>query len=214
MNGVHFGNLHSYENFNLILAPFIPTPAVPKTNYVEIAGGNGSLDFTEAYGEVKYKDREFKFTFTVDQSDTMNFDEKVTQVSNALNGKACKITLDRDSDYYWDGRCFVNEYLQDKKIKQIVISATVKPYKLKQNETVFTANLTGNGQEIILLNDRKSVVPVIICSGDAVIEFAGTTHTLTAGTHKVLDILLKEGENVLNISGNGTITFRYQEGAL
>lgn len=143
MNGVYFDELHSYNDFNLIMAPFTPAPAMPKTNYMEIAGGNGSLDFTEAFGEVKYKDRDLKFTFTIDPAETMTFDEKVTQISNALNGKKCKITLDRDADYYWDGRLTVNEYLQNKSIGQIVISATVRPYKLKQTETTVGVALCG-----------------------------------------------------------------------
>ena len=143
MNGVYFNELHSYNDFNLIMAPFTPAPAMPKTNYMDIAGGNGSLDFTEAFGEVKFQDRDFKFTFTIDPTETMSFDEKVTQVSNALNGKKCKITLDRDADYYWDGRLTVNEYLQNKSIGQIVISATVRPYKLKQQETIHAATMCG-----------------------------------------------------------------------
>lgn len=143
MNGVYFNELHSYNDFNLIMAPFTPAPAMPKTSYMDIAGGNGSLDFTEAFGEVKFNDRDLKFTFTIDPAETMTFDEKVTQISNALNGKKCKITLDRDADYYWDGRLTVNEYLQNKSIGQIVISATVRPYKLKQQETLAAATLCG-----------------------------------------------------------------------
>lgn len=145
MNGVYFGNIHSFYDLNLILAPFTPTPAEPKLNFLEIPGRDGHLDLTEANGEVKYNSREFEFIFTVAPGDPLTFDERVSAVSNALNGLRCKITLDRDPDYYWEGRCAVSEYDQDKNIGQIVVTATVNPYKLKQNPTVVSATIEHSG---------------------------------------------------------------------
>lgn len=213
--GIYFDDIHSYFDLNLILAPFVPTPAEPKTNYIDITGGDGSLDLTEGLGEVKYKDRPFNFTFSVNPSDKMTFDEKVSQVSNLLNGKWCKITLDRDPNYYWEGRSIVDKYAQNKALKQISIKATVRPYKLKQNETVKSFELTTEEKEITLKNGRKSVVPEITCTNDNTkVIFGSVTETLNAGTHKILDIYLKEGNNILKVSGSGTITFAYREGEL
>lgn len=213
--GIYFDEIHSFFDLNLILAPFVPTPAEPKENFVEITGGDGSLDFTEALGEVKFKDRIFSFTFSVNPSDKMTFDEKVSQVANALNGKKCKITLDRDADYYWEGRCKVDNYAQDKNLKQISVKATVRPYKLKQNMTVISVDLTAEEKEITLKNGRKSVVPEITCTDDNTkIVFGNVTEMLSAGTHRILDICLTEGNNLLKVSGSGTITFNYQEGEL
>lgn len=213
--GIYFDDIHSYFDLNLILAPFVLTPAEPKENYIDITGGDGSLDLTEGLGEVKYKDRPFVFLFSVNPSDKMTFDEKVSQVSNALNGKKCKITLDRDPDYYWEGRCKVDKYAQNKALKQISIKATVRPYKLKQNETVASFELSAAEKEITLKNGRKSVVPEITCTNDNTkVIFGNVTESLSAGTHKILDIYLKEGNNILKVSGSGTITFKYQEGEL
>ncbi len=214
IKGVNFGDTHSYRDLNLILAPFTPTPAEPKTVYVEKQGGDGSLDFTEAHGEVKYKDREFEFTFSVMPSDAKTFDAKVTQVSNALNGLKCFITLDRDPDYYWIGRLSVNKYLQDKNLKQITVKAVVSPYKMKQDATAVEYSLSNTEQTVTLKNGRKSVIPVITCTNTAKVKFAGSEVTLGAGTHKVLDIRFTEGYNEVIISGNGKITFTYHEGEL
>ena len=210
--GIYFDDIHSFHDLNLILAPFVPVPAEPKTNYIDIAGGDGSLDMTEALGEVKYKDRPFEFTFTINPSDKMTFDEKVSQISNVLNGRKCRITLDRDPDYFWEGRCIVDKYAQDRNLKQISVKATVKPYKIKQNETVISFDLATEEKEITLKNGRKSVVPEITCTDDnTVVVFGDITQTLSAGTHKILDIYLTEGNNLLKVSGSGTITFKYQE---
>lgn len=212
--GVYFGDIHSFYDLNLILAPFTPPPAKPKLNYVEISGGNGSLDLTEALGEVKYYDREFSFTFTVHPLDRMTFDEKVTQVSNALNGKRCKITLDRDSDYFWDGRCSVNQYKQDRRLKQIVITATVRPYKYKQAITEALLIVTEDFKNFTLMNGRKTAIPEIACSADTTIIFGNSRIALSAGTYKTPDIYLVEGANKMQISGCGPIIFKWQEGDL
>ena len=214
MNGVLFDNIHSYNDLNLILAPFSPAPATPKTTFVDIPGGDGTIDLSEAHGEVKFDDREFTFTFSINPTETMTFDEKTKQVSNALNGKRCKITLDRDPDYYWQGRCIVNKYACDKKKKQITVKAVVAPYKLKQDDTTVIVNLKSTAQTITLTNGRKSAVPSITCTGNTVIVFNGGTYNLAAGTHKVLDIRLTEGQHQVQVSGSGTVTFTWTEGDL
>lgn len=212
--GIYFDDIHSYYDLDLFLAKdgvYIP-PAQPKTNYVDLAGGDGTLDLTEALGEVKFSDRNCKFTFAVNPASNMTFEEKKTQVSNALNGKRCKITLDKDADYYYLGRCAVNDHLQDRRYLQIVVTATVNPYKLKQEETIASFALTTDEQTVKVKNGRKSVVPEITCTDDnTVVVFGNVTKTLSARTHKVLDFQLVEGDNLFTVSGNGTITFKYQE---
>lgn len=213
--GIYFDDIHSFYDLNLILAPFVPVPATAKTNYIEITGGDGSLDLSEALGEIKYKARDFTFTFTINPLDAMTFDEKVSQVSNALNGKRFKITLDRDPDYYWEGRCTVDKYAQNAKIGQITVKAKVEPYKFKQTETIVSFDLTSEETEIVLKNSKKSVVPEITCTNDgATVTFGDVDVTLSVGTHKILDIYLKEGNNILKVLGSGTITFKYQEADL
>ena len=214
VNGVYFDDIHSYDDLNLFLAPFVPKPATPKTTYVDIPGGDGSLDMTEAHGEVKYKDRDFVFTFTVNPAETMSFDEKVMQVSNALNGKRCKIILDRDAGYYWQGRCSINSYAQNRTVKQVIVNAKVKPYKYKKEETVVTVSLTSASQNVTLTNGRKTAIPTITCTGNATIQYGGVSFNLIAGEHRTPDICLKEGRNTLAVSGSGKITFKYQEADL
>lgn len=215
MNGVYFGEIHSYNDLNLILAPFALTPAEPQTNFLKIPGRDGDLDLTEVNGEVKYNSREFTFPFTVAPGDALSFDERASMVANALNGRRCRITLDRDPNYYWVGRCLVDKYTQDKRIGKIDVKATVEPYKLNQNTTVVSIELSSDEQSVVLENGRMASVPVIECTNDGTtVVFGGKTHTLNAGTSKILDIRFVEGGNVLKLSGTGTITFRWQEGEL
>lgn len=133
MKGIKFDSVHSFNDLNLVLSEVSIPPATAKTNFVDIPGGDGSVDLTEALGEVKYNDRGCKFTFTVFPSD--DFEAKKRQVSNLLNGKRCKIVVDKDPDFYWLGRCSIDEYSSNKNIHKIVVGATVAPYKLKTIET-------------------------------------------------------------------------------
>ena len=216
--GISFDNIHSFFDLNLILSAVEIAPAIPKTNYVDIPGTDGALDLTEANGGVKFSDRTHKFTLTMNPADDISeagWEAKKTEVSNCLNGKACRITLDKDPDYYWQGRCTVDSYKSNKRIRQFVISARVRPYKFKQKETVATFNLTEAGQTVSLQNSRRSVCPVITCTNDnTVIVFNGNTFSFNAGSHKDLNIRFTEGINNVTISGIGQVTFTYQEGDL
>lgn len=218
-SGVLFTHTHSFRDLDLILAPFTPAPAPVKTNYIDVPGMDGDLDLTEAHGETKFGSRNFTFKFTINPASEMTFDEKVMQVSNALNGRERQIILDRDNEYYWWGRLTVNEYLQDKKLGQIVITAKVEPYKYKVEETVETFTLTPETKTIVLNNGRKSVIPLIDCTNDNTsVIFGGTglieEHVMNAGVHSFPDCILREGENYVQVSGTGSITFRYREGDL
>lgn len=213
--GIKFDDIHSYDDLNLILSESDVPPAEPKTSFIDVPGADGSLDMTEAHGEVKYSDRECTFTFTMNPLDSSTWEEKKTEVSNKLNGKVFKLTLDKDEEYYYTGRCTVDDYASDKRIRQIVIKARVHPYKFKQSVTTLTYGLTNEPQTINIFNARKSVAPAISCSNDnTMIVFGTSTFNLSAGTHKVLDIRFVEGNNQLTLSGTGTVTFTFQEADL
>ena len=69
-------------------------------------------------------------------------------------------------------------------------------------------------KDIILTNGRRTVCPTIFCTGAAAIDAVGAEFNIGEGTHKILDLQLKEGETPVTVSGTGAITFVYQEGDL
>jgi phage-related protein len=214
--GVNFGEIHSYYDLGLILSAVDIPAAVPKTNYIDIPGGDGSLDLSEVHGDIKYNDRECAFTFTVAQSiRESEWEERKTLVCNALNGRTFNITLDKDPDYYYTGRCTIDGYSVEKRLRQIVVKAKVKPWKYKQTVTALSFPLSADVQQIEIINARKKVCPVIECTHDnTIVQFAGTEYHLSTGAHKVLDIQLAEGSNTLYISGSGSVKFTWQEADL
>ena len=216
--GVLFDDIHSFHDLNLVLAPFTLVPAKPKTNYIDVEGRDGSIDATEATGKLTYQDREFSLTFTVFPKDDLTFEERQTVVSNALNGRRCKITIEKDPEYYLEGRTTVNEYFANKKLRQIVVSVRCAPYKMKHHETVASFNLASNEQRtVILQNSKKQVVPVIEVSGEVKVSFGTYSETYINEDIKDLNIFLLEGANFLTLkasNGAATIKFTYREGVL
>jgi phage-related protein len=211
MHGIKFGEIHSYDDLHLILSKVEIPPAGVKTTYVDIPGGDGSVDLTEGLGRICYKDRKCKFTFTVAPGD--DFEAKKKEVSNLLNGQRFEIVLDKDPGYKYIGRCAVNSYSTNKALHKIVVEANVAPYKLKKTVTAVVME-PGEKVSVTLENGRMWTVPEIVTTAPATIEFNGGTFALTAGTHKILELELKPGENHLLVTCVHTVTFHYQEGDL
>ena len=217
-------DFHSFKDLKLVLAPFVIPPAKPKINLLDIEGMDGSLDLTEANGEIKYFDRELKFTFTVFPQDDCTFEERQTIVSNAINGKRCKITLDKDPDYYFIGRCMVNDHLCDKMLRQIVVIATVSPYKLLQNVTLTEFTVYESGTTLYVTNRRKKVTPTISCilqnPGSDQVKITNErtgvyVNSRHGGEINIPEFQLVQGVNKFTVTGaNGSILFSYQEGDL
>lgn len=216
-NGIYFDDIHSYEDLNLILSAAVIPPAVAKTNYVDIPGADGEIDLTEALGEVKYADRDgAKFTLTMNPAGDLSesaWEAKKTEISNLLNGKRCKVRLDKDPEYYWQGRLSVDEYLSDRRIRQFVVGAKFAPYKLKREITRVVCP-AGQNVSVTLKNGRMRAIPTITTKAQATIVFNGNTFTFNAGTHKNLNIILYKGEYPVAVTSTQPVEFTYQEGDL
>ena len=142
MKGVTFGSYHSYDDFNLILSQKIIGTPSPKTNVIDIAGGDGVLDLTEYFGDVKYNNRSISFDFstTVPQAQFMDL---FSQVQNALHGQKMRITLDDDPEFYYVGRISVSEWKTDKSIGKLTIDCDCDPWKFKTKTTSKMVKLCG-----------------------------------------------------------------------
>lgn len=213
MRGVRFGSIHSYYDLGLVLSKADVQPAREQSSYVEVRGRNGKVDLTEAMGRVSYDSREITLTFTVMPGD--NWDDKQREVCAAIGGKRFgMIVLDRDPDYYWEGRCSVDSYASDRNVNKIVVVVTADPfrYRLEQARVVFEP---GTAVSRTLENRGAiSVVPTVTATADATVSFGGAIHSIKAGTHKVLDLELGSGAYEVSVTSSGTTTFEYREGDL
>lgn len=212
MKTVKFDTKDSYTDYGLYLQPYtIPMPDI-KSNYIDIAGADGTLDLTEVFGRVRFMDRTFTLdlrAFDLDQ----DFHSTVTTFANAVHGKKVKMTFSDDPDYYYYGRVDVDTVSPLVFVGVITVFITAEPWKYKTNVTSVTEEVT-TSKIITLTNDRMPTIPAITVSAEMSLAWGTYTVTLAAGTHTVLDLELQQGNTSITVTGAGTITFAYQEGAL
>ena len=213
MKGVKFGEYHSWNDFSLVLSSkTIGTPS-PKTETIDIPGGDGVLDLTEFFGEVKYENRPLSFEFSaiVPQDEFMGLFSKV---QNALHGQKMQIILDDDPEWFYLGRIEVSEWKADKTVGKITIDCDCEPYKTRLGDTVIYQMVSGTEETVILPNGRKPVVPIIDITGNIDLTFGVNFWSLSEGRYELPAVRLANGDNTVIIGGTGTATFTYREKGL
>lgn len=213
MKGVIFGSYHSFDEWGLLLKEKEIKAPEPKVQQIEIEGGDGVLDLTEFFGEVKYNNRSLSFTFCKMNIKPGDFLALFSTVQNAIHGKKMQVILDDDPAFFYSGRVTVNEWKSNKNLGEIVIEVDAEPYKMKLAETVVSKAVSGSAS-IILANSRKRVVPVITTTVEMTISFDGYSGTFSSGTFTIPELELHEGETTVAVTGTGNISFRYREGGL
>lgn len=213
MKGVKFGGLHSYYEWGLILSSKEIKAPKPKTKEIEVEGRDGTLDYSEYFGEVKFENRQLSFNFSKMNIVPDGFLALFSVVQNALHGQKMQVILDDDPAHYYYGRVLVNEWKSNKRLGEIVIEVDAEPYKYKVAETMISQDVTG-AAEIVLTNSKMPVVPEITTTAAMTIAFDGFTAAVQAGTFRLPELQLKEGQNRVSVTGTGTISFAYREGSL
>ena len=213
MKGVKFGNYHSWNDFSLILSQKIIGTPSPKTETIDIPGGDGVLDLTDFFGEVKYNNRNLSFEFStiVPQSEFMNL---FTRVQNALHGQKMQIILDDDAEWYYTGRITVSEWKAEKSVGKLTIDCDCEPFKSRLGDTVIYQAVEGTEATVILPNGIKPAVPIIDITGNINLTFGTNFWALTEGRYELPAVRLVNGDNIILLSGTGTATFTYRERGL
>lgn len=213
MKGVRFGNYHSWNDFSLILSQKIIGTPSPKTETVDIPGGDGVLDLTDFFGEVKYNNRNLSFEFStiVPQSEFMDL---FTRVQNALHGQKMLIILDDDAEWQYIGRITVSEWKAEKAVGKLTIDCDCEPFKAKLADTVIYQEVNGTEATVILPNGIKPVVPIIDITGNINLTFGTNYWALAEGRYELPAVRLVNGDNTVLLSGTGTATFTYRERGL
>lgn len=179
----------------------------PKVKEIEVPGMNGVLDMSESLGEIKYSSRLIDFRFT-----SLNR-KKTEQLLEDVHGMKKKIILDRDTAYFYTGRCKVTSISQNGNMEVIDIQAKCSPYKYKTKVTTHKEAVNG-AVNIVLLNERMHTIPEITVDSKMDVLFEEKIYKLMPGTYSFASIVLHEKYNKFRVMGTGMITFRYQEGAL
>lgn len=207
MHGAIFGDKRTKEDYGAVMNYARVTPPSVKENYVDIAGGNSSIDLTEAVGGVVFEDGKISFKFTLFD---VNNKEKM---KNDLHGKRLKIILEREPEFYYEGRVSFTSEAQTGNIYELCADARVSPYKLENQITVHNEEIRA-AKDIIIFNERMPAMPKITVRGIANVGFEGISFALKTGVYEIPEITFYEGINRLKVSGNGSIRLEYRKGRL
>lgn len=185
----------------VLLDGYTLEPPEPKTYTVDIPGGNGVIDLTEALtGDVAYKNRKQEFTFAV--IDVKNFEKVKTEVSNFLHGRAFDYTMTMDPGYTYHGRFYVDSYSHEAYanglLGQFKITVDANPYKLKEH-CAYRLNATG-GKLYRFESGRRPVHPTVECSQPTWFTWNGKEQLVPVGTYRLNDVVFTDGINELYVN--------------
>lgn len=185
----------------VLLDGYTLEPPKPKTYTVDIPGGNGVIDLTEALtGDVAYSNRTQKFTFAL--INVENFEKVKTEISNFLHGKSFSYKMTMDPEYTYHGRFSISSYehsaYSNGILGSIVVTIDADPYKLKEH-CVYRLNAVG-GKMFNFKSGRKPVHPIIECSSPCWITWKDHETFIPIGTYRLNDVVFTEGFNELYIN--------------
>lgn len=205
-----------YDWHLIITAKDIPD-AEPKTNYINLDGMSGSLDLSEALtGEITYSDRTISATLWTDYGTRKDREALLQKIVSSLHGKKIKIIEPDDPDRYLYGRVIIKSKVNTLAYAELTFEAICDPWRYSLNE--ITRTITVNSSKltnmVIRNNGVKTLNPVFTVTGSVNLDTPDIYAPLTEGTYKLSGVKLRQGVNIIGVSGNGSLTITYQEADL
>lgn len=120
---------HTWDDWKIVptTRPVIKAPT-PKLNIVQIPGTNQEIDLSESLtGTVAFNPREDSLEFVVIKKENWAFVYET--IMNYLAGKRVRLVLDDDPDYFYQGRCYVDDWKSNENNSTIVIAYHFDPKK-------------------------------------------------------------------------------------
>lgn len=233
---INIGDINTWDNWHLVplTRPLVNPPEV-KTEYIEIPGANGSLDYTEALtGAPVYKDRTGSWEFYV-MNGYQEWNVLYSNILSYLHGKRFKIVLESDPDYIYEGRLSLNEWASEKERSKIVIDYVIDPFKkAKDGMTadwrwddltcdsdayiVYYGNFDVNNpnktnpkwRNLYNPHDTELSIPITVSAPMHVFHYGYEADFETGTTENALT--LYPGDNIMYFTGVGRVTVSYRKG--
>lgn len=219
-------------------------PPETKTNYIDIPGGNGRVDLTEALiGYPVYKNRTGSIEFYV-QNGYGNWADRYSEIMNYLHGQDLTAILEDDLYFIYKGRFSVNQWKSDQWWSLINLDYSVYPYKKERNSSLEDwlwdpfdfengivreyKDLTVPSGETLTLyipGSKERISPTIIVEGagssasvifykDRNNQVNSQKFTLANGYNYIPSIIIGSTEAVMKFSGMTKVSVDYQGGSL
>lgn len=178
-------------------------PPKPKSYLLDLPGGDGSLDATEAFGDVLYENREDTMVFFVSaEPGAREFERVKTDLARFLHGRAYDYVLPFDPGYVYHGRFAVDEAYMRMHYRRVKVKVTAQPYKSAGVKThVVDAQA---GARLVLKPGRGRVSPVFESKMPIHVMADGVDVTLPAGSHTAVGLSIRSGDAEVYVNTGGT----------
>lgn len=163
-HSVTFGDKNTWDDWHLVPSsrPVFNPPTL-KTKTLEIPGGDGVIDLSEALtGYPVYSNRTGSMEFIVVNDfyepvkTHQEWYEVYSNIMDYLHGQQLQAFLEDDKEYYYEGRFTVNNWKSDKNHSIITIDYDVGPYKWFFHSSLEDSKLSDNFKNIQVTATYKS----------------------------------------------------------
>lgn len=216
MRGITIDNMHTGDDWGLILNTKQIDPPTPKTYTVTVDGRDGEIDLSEALtGTIQYENRNASFTFIVTDGTYQDRQDLLMEIMGTVHGKRLKVFTDDDPDHYLIGRWEVKDIDTKAGYTTFTITASCDPWRYAVNGTKYAFNVQGvQIYAYVQNNGFKRQIPLLTVQGSITIKKDTISHTLTGGSYKLMDLPLEHGLNIWTLEGTGTLMIEFTEGVL
>lgn len=230
--GVTFDDrIHTERDWGLkLLSVYIPMPD-PKTQILDIPGGDGSIDLTEINGRPAYNDRDgVELAFDLMDGSYESWFLKYSQFAAEVHGKKVKMVLDDDPDHYYMVRLKLDGKKSNPVYGQITFSGTAEPFKydlVATNEPwlwdtfnfetgvireIEEVEITAENNTVTIIGAGIDTPPVFVVSqaDNLKLTYGGRTYTLKVGRNRFPAVRVGKEDVTLTFSGTGKFEVEYR----
>lgn len=210
--GISANNKHSFNDFNLCIAERKITPPSPKRITETVPYMNGEYDFSSINGEVALENGKLYYEFDIAELTTELMQQVkssfLTWIYSIVDTNICD---DYIGNYYFSGSLDSIEWNEDFGKGTLGITFSVYPYMYSKTETAIEFTVENEFIKNITTNSSHNIVPSITTDADLTIEKDDKIYTLSSGTYKNEDFLLKVGDNNIKFGGNANVKITYRD---
>lgn len=213
-----------------LLSIYIPMPK-PKTQLVDIPGGDGSIDLTEINGRPAYDDRDgIELVFDIMDGDYKTWYLKYSEFADSVHGKKVKMVLDDEPDHYYMVRLELDGKKTNPVYGTITMSGSAEPFKydlLASNEpwrwdsfnfqtgvirTLMDIEITSTNKKVTILGAGIDNPPVFVVTqaDNLKLTYGGRTYTLKVGRNRFPAVRVGKEDVTLTFSGTGKLSVEYR----
>lgn len=217
MDQLIIGNKASYDDFEASLYSRKIYNPEKKSIKDTVPFSNQTYDFSAINGEVYWNERQLEYVFEIWADSPEELEAKKQRffdwIMNVMNEEIHDPFI---PDYHFIGTYDSSdpEDAEDIEKTTITVKFAAYPYKLANEKTVLTFNVSASAEtSLVITNDSSHrVQPTITCDDDATLSIDGKTFVLSKGTYTYDGLMLKAGTNavkVKNSASDGAIIFEF-----